>query len=367
MSSDRVIKKIKTYAILSFLLPLIAINLTLFSYKFLGDYEIYKGIGWNEKKIEFPLIKKSTYDGSEAIKKLHEGWEQPKRYSDAKYSFIDCPKFEVKAYDATTEGLLEHTNENISLIIKLRNNNESLNEVYMQNNIVNKHCVKNNKTIYFFLSKFKSLEQLLINTKLGDNSGFAEVKNPYLYGEVSISRTARFFPNNLIFKPLIIFSAFLLFLYWKSNLNIFNNKFSKFSKKFFYFGLLSCILLTLHAIFLGVEFDIKFYEKMRRLIIILFICFEVIAQIFLTKEIYLNKEKFKNEIRLLILKTKILFVSIVFILTVISAIILVFFDPHTSFKHMLEWNYFAFLLFFYFLSFSLWKFEKSSFVTTNLN
>ena len=34
------------------------------------------------------------------------------------------------------------------------------------------------------------------------------IKNPYFYGEVSISRTARYFPATMIFKPFIILSAF---------------------------------------------------------------------------------------------------------------------------------------------------------------
>jgi len=43
-----------------------------------------------------------------------------------------------------------------------------------------------------------------------------------------------------------------------SFLNLENkNILSKFSKKFFYFGIFSCIFLALHATFLGLDFDSK--------------------------------------------------------------------------------------------------------------
>jgi hypothetical protein len=162
---------------------------------------------------------------------------------------------------------------------------------------------------------------------------------------------------------LIILSAFLLFLFWKSNLYLFSNLKNhniliKFSKKFFYFGVFSCIFLILHAAFLGVDFDSKLFKTMRRLIIILFIFFEICAQIILTKNLYSLREELKEYINPLILKTKIVFVTMVFFITCAAFIILVFGDPSTAFKHILEWNYFAFLLLFYLLSTLLWKKDK---------
>ena len=125
--------------------------------------------------------------------------------------------------------------------------------------------------------------------KDGRNIGFSKIKNPYFYGEVSISRTARYFPAVIIFKSLIILSAFFLFSYWKNNLNFFtelknNNILVKFSKKFFYLGMFSCIFLALHAAFLGLNFDSILFSKTRRLIIILFILLEVCRSNFLNKE-----------------------------------------------------------------------------------
>tara|TARA_B110000116_G_C16699910_1_gene519259 strand:+ start:75 stop:677 length:603 start_codon:yes stop_codon:yes gene_type:complete len=193
-----------------------------------------------------------------------------------------------------------------------------------------------------------------------NNHGYEVVRNPYIYGEVSISRTARYFPATLIFKPLIILTALMLLLYWKNNLNLFNelknkNIINNFTKSFFYLGLFSSFFLMLHAIFLGIDFDSKIFAKVRRLIIILFIFFELSAQIILTKILFTFKEKLRDYVKSSIITFKVIFVIIVFFLTLISLAILILGDPSNNFKHTLEWNYFSFLLVYYFLSRLLWK------------
>ena len=40
---------------------------------------------------------------------------------------------------------------------------------------------------------------------------------PYIDGGVSISRTARYFPTYLIFKPAMFFTSYLLIIYWLAN------------------------------------------------------------------------------------------------------------------------------------------------------
>ena len=97
------------------------------------------------------------------------------------------------------------------------------------------------------------------------------------------------------------------------------------------------------------------FAKIRRLIIILFIIFEILAQISLTKNLFKFREELKKYIHPLILKIKIIFVVIVFFTTCIAFTILAFGDPSVMFKHALEWNYFAFLLVYYLLSRLLWK------------
>ena len=153
----------------------------------------------------------------------------------------------------------------------------------------------------------------------------------------------------------MILTAFLLLFYWVNILYFFNDtkindETNKFSKKFFYFGILSCVFLILHVIFLGVSYDSELFQKMRRIIIILFILFELCAQIFLTQSLFKFRNELKSYINPLILKIKIIFVSIAFFITCVSFVILVFYDPSTAFKHVLEWNYFTLLLFYYILS-----------------
>ena len=111
----------------------------------------------------------------------------------------------------------------------------------------------------YMTGKGLNLENVLIDIKSANPSVFSSIKNPYFYGEVSISRTARYFPATLIFKHFIILSSIFLFLYWKNNLNLFNelknnNILNNFSKNFYYFGVLSCLFLILHAAFLGIDF-----------------------------------------------------------------------------------------------------------------
>ena len=132
------------------------------------------------------------------------------------------------------------------------------------------------------------------------------------------------------------------------------NILDKFSNIFFYLGMLSCIFLILHAAFLGLDFDSKIFSQIRRFVIVLFILFEVSAQISLTINLYKCKEGLKEYIRPLILKTKIIFVSLILVTTFVAFTILALYDPSTQFKHTLEWNYFASLLFYYMLSRLLW-------------
>ena len=107
------------------------------------------------------------------------------------------------------------------------------------------------------------------------------------------------------------------------------------------------------------DIESKLFSQIRRLIIILFIVFEVIAQILLTKNLFTFKNELKEYISPLILKIKVIFVVIVFITTCIAFSILAFGDPSTGFKHTLEWNYFSFLLLYYLLSRLLWIAQKN--------
>ena len=111
---------------------------------------------------------------------------------------------------------------------------------------------------------------------------------PYIDGGASISRTARVFPTYLIFKPAMFLTAFLLIKYWINNKKIIlnYNAEDKYINKFYFFGISSAILLVVHSIFLGVKFDYDLYKLFRRVVMLLFIIFEIVAQTYLVISLF---------------------------------------------------------------------------------
>ncbi len=186
---------------------------------------------------------------------------------------------------------------------------------------------------------------------------------PYIDGQASISRTARPYPTWLIFKPAMFFTSFLLIKYWLYNreIIIFFNKNHKHLKKIVFFGIASAIALTIHSIFLGIKFDNDLYKLFRRVIMLSFIIFEIVAQAYLVITLYSFKEKLSNYIKLKILNLKIILVTVLIVVAVISIPIISlpgndFFGFNLKFfKHALEWDYFLGVISFYLLTFMMWK------------
>ena len=178
---------------------------------------------------------------------------------------------------------------------------------------------------------------------------------PYLDGSLSISRASRTFPQYLIFKPTMWLTAILLYFYWKNNNSLVNNlNETNLNFKFKTFGILSAIFLAIHSVFLGVKFDIQVYKLFRRVVLLLFIIFEIIAQGILVYHFYKIKDKLDNLINKKILFLKIILVTILATVAVLSLPILVQ-SGNTHFKHALEWNYFVGVILFYLLSRVFWK------------
>ena len=179
---------------------------------------------------------------------------------------------------------------------------------------------------------------------------------PYLDGSLSISRASRTFPQYLIFKPGMCITAFLLYLYWyKNNLLINHFKDTRFKKNtFMIFGVLSAFSLLTHSILLGVETDIKIFKFLRRVVLLGFIIFEIIAQGLLVIYLYELKVKLKGYCNLNILKLKVLLVLILIFVSIISIPLLIM-NGNIHFKHGLEWNYFVGVIIFYFLTSLFWR------------
>ena len=195
-----------------------------------------------------------------------------------------------------------------------------------------------------FHGLFPNQEDILINTI------------PYFDGGASISRTARVFPTYLIFKPAMFLTSYLLIKYWIYNKKIILNFDinNQHANKILFFGISSAILLTIHSIFLGIHFDASLYKLFRRIVILLFIIFEIIAQAYLVYNLYKIKDRIIDIININFLKLKRFLVTFLIILA-IGSIPIVSMPGYKFFKHALEWDYFLGVISFYLLTFFMWK------------
>ena len=93
---------------------------------------------------------------------------------------------------------------------------------------------------------------------------------------------------------------------------------------------------------------------MRRVVLLLFIIFEIIAQGMLVYHFFKIKDKISGLINKKVLILKAILVSILAIVAILSLPILLD-KGNTHFKHALEWNYFVGVILFYFLTYLFWK------------
>ena len=380
MEIQTYIKYIKRYAILSIIFPIVAINTCLAIYLFLGNYQPQLNAYDYDKKefvLTFDAYKKITNISRETfLKRYGQSGDNASIITTPppsidNYSYANCPKNLITQYYFTTDK------KNIEIIKKtlvsesaykeflkiekdiwLNNRIESV--IWKQNNNINHGCIKNNKFIYYFFTKFNFIESFMMSAFKNNPAGFADIKNPYIYGEVSISRTARYWPASFIFKSLMIFCSICLFMYWRNNLSLLRISIpNQFTRSFYYLGMLSSLFLLLHAAFLGMDFDSKILSQIRRSVLLLFLIFEVCAQFSLTKVLIKNKYNLKDYISFTILKIKTIFVGVIIILSLTFIFIFYLSDVESELKHILEWNYFPMLLIYYYLSFKFWENKKT--------
>jgi hypothetical protein len=186
---------------------------------------------------------------------------------------------------------------------------------------------------------------------------------PYFDGGASISRTARPYPAWLVFKPAMFLTSFLLIKYWLLNKAVVSSfeKNHKYINKFVNFGIASAIALTIHSIFLGINFDNNFYKLFRRFVMLMFIIFEIVAQVYLVATLYSFKDRLYKYINTTFLTLKLFLVSILIVVAIISVPIISLPGDNVLgfnvkfFKHGLEWNYFIGVITFYLFTFFMWK------------
>ena len=218
-------------------------------------------------------------------------------------------------------------------------------------------CIKNHKILSnihsifpYFLDFTGKLRTEGLNLATGDTV------NPFINGETSISNLVKRYPINFIFKPLLYLAVIFMIFYWVNYNKVFYNFTNKKINLFYVFGIASAIFLFLHIIFLGMDnIESKIFKNIRKLIIILFILCELLAQVFLAKNIFSIREKLIKFCNIPIIYLKVIFVLMVILITIFVLFILAFFNLPSKIDYILEWNYFLFLLVFYFLSFLMWK------------
>ena len=219
---------------------------------------------------------------------------------------------------------------------------------------INENCIKNYK--YYNLYKifpfyFEFLHDLREISSLGSNVSI----NPFINGETSISNIVKRFPINLVFKPLLFISVIFMFLYWKNYNFLFNQILKSKNEKFVFFGIASAVFLFFHVLFLGMEIDSKIFKLLRKLVIVFFILSEIIAQTLLSIRLFKNKIELSYYCNTYIINIKLLFVIIIFSISLVMIFILLIYDLSNKVDYILEWNYFAGLLFYYLLSALMWK------------
>ena len=118
----------------------------------------------------------------------------------------------------------------------------------------------------------------------------------------------------------------------------------------------SAIALTIHALFLGIKLDYSLYKLFRRVIMFIFILFEIIAQAYLVAALYYFKKNIIEFINIKILKIKLILISLLIAVAIIAIPIISWpGNEFKFFKHALEWDYFLGVITFYLLTFFLWK------------
>ena len=137
MKSEKFVEKIKSYAFVSFIIPLIAINTCFLIYKSLGDlYTIssYPNLNWDKNEHSYTYTKYSN-----ARKNLKE------------YKFTNCSKYKYNTHFITIDNeSIKDTSENAVMIQDLASNNKFKSVVIktLDEKALNYHCINKLKSSY---------------------------------------------------------------------------------------------------------------------------------------------------------------------------------------------------------------------------
>jgi hypothetical protein len=349
------INYIKKISLFLFIFSFLSLTLSLWFQNSIANFKY-------EKSISNEIIKSSKFysakvDCSKNQKECLKEWlgtiKRGKNLGDC-YIYNFKEKFIVNNEEFENPKYIYVGNEN-SKILKPEYADKII-EVQIIALNENDNCIKNSKN--YFLYKifpfyYEFIHQLKHNPKV--SLGASVSINPFLYGETSISNIVKRFPINYVFKSFLFVSVIFMYLYWVNYRHLFIEILNSKNNKYFYFGIASAIFLFIHVLLLGIEFESKIYKLIRKLIIAFFILSEIIAQFNLSITLFKNKENLKNFCNSYIINIKLFFVLIISFISLIVVAILLIYDLSSKVDYILEWNYFAGLLFYYLLSFMMWK------------
>ena len=174
---------------------------------------------------------------------------------------------------------------------------------------------------------------------------------PYIDGTTSISRLGRVFPNNLIFKPLMIITGLFICFFWfyqKKIIYSLDNNYKSINK-FFYLGLITGITLIIHSIFLGIKFDYKIFKFLLKLNLATCLVSALICKLYyvkIIKDISKYNLMFKNTY----FKSQFILVYLLLVILFLS-LLLLFIENSKTYILIVEWNYFIAIFLFYLLNY----------------
>ena len=178
---------------------------------------------------------------------------------------------------------------------------------------------------------------------------------PYVDGSTTISRLGRVFPNNYIFKPVMIMTGLLICLFWTRQKIIFDNLNSAkvTNRSMLIYGILFGICLIIHIFFLGFKSENNLINLILKLILLLAVIFSIACKLYYVKQIL----KLKKEI--IFFKKKIFSLHLLTVylmsLILICSLIFPFFENIDQILTIVEWNYFLIFFLFYLTYFFSWK------------
>ena len=362
MDVYKIISKIRVLAFSLFFVTSIGLIGSLLIHNYIVKFEYTHSVKYSDFMVDQPGNKFSILcdqsngfcnDIQDEIYKKNKKLDMCFKYAVEKNYYVDDKLINNDDLIYTRRGIKSQSE--FESKIKGLYSNQTINLEFIVVDIINKKCIKNSSYVTIY-KIFPKLFDYLANFKSKGLKLASSVSvNPFIYGEVSISNLVKRPPINYFFKTLLYVSIVLMVVYWINFNRVFKNIFNQKKNIFFILGVLSAFFLFFHILFLGSTIENELFKKARRLIIVLFILFELLAQIFLAKQLFNKRDLLIKYCHKSIILVKITFVSIIVLVSFVIILILAFANLPSNIDYILEWNYFLILLIFYFLSSIMWK------------